>query len=153
MELGMSKLRLVSRVLELRPHSCLLEGRIPVDGMISPTEPAGGRNFLSDVAAPGVRCRGDVLSSYVLSRFSENPPFIAIPVFPSRFFRTLLHYINRNSGIREPKDLIGSGSGPPEFQMTAGVWIRGILSDEYRFRLRASRTSMAARSSPGARRS
>jgi 4,5-dihydroxyphthalate decarboxylase len=71
------------------------------------------------------------LSSYVMSLFSENPPFIAIPVFPSRSFRHSCIYINRNSGIREPKDLIGKRIGMPEYQLTAPVWIRGILSDEY----------------------
>lgn len=71
------------------------------------------------------------LSSYVLSLFSEKPPFIAIPVFPSRFFRHSCVFINRHSGIREPKDLIGKRVGNPEYQMTAPVWIRGILSDEY----------------------
>ena len=37
----------------------------------------------------------------------------------------------RDAGIREPKDLIGKRVGCPEYQMTAPVWIRGILSDEY----------------------
>src|SRR5438445_5458552 len=67
------------------------------------------------------------LSSYVLSLFSDNPPFIAIPVFPSRFFRHSCIYINQNSGIQVPKDLVGKRVGTPEYQMTAGVWIRGIL--------------------------
>ena len=71
------------------------------------------------------------LSSYVMSLFSEHPPFIAIPVFPSRSFRHSCIFINRNSGIREPKDLIGKQVGSPEYQLTAPVWIRGILSDEY----------------------
>ncbi len=72
------------------------------------------------------------LSSYVLSLFGENPRLIAIPVFPSRFFRHSCIFINRGSGIREPKDLIGKRVGVPEFQMTAGVWIRGTLSDDYK---------------------
>jgi len=71
------------------------------------------------------------LSSYVVSLFTENPRFIAIPVFPSRFFRHSCIFIHRDSGIREPKDLIGKRVGVPEYQMTAGVWIRGVLSDEY----------------------
>jgi 4,5-dihydroxyphthalate decarboxylase len=71
------------------------------------------------------------LSSYTLSLFRENPPFIAIPVFPSRMFRHSCIYIHSGSGIREPKDLAGKRIGNPEYQMTATVWIRGILGDEY----------------------
>ncbi|MSQ19833.1 MAG: ABC transporter substrate-binding protein [Betaproteobacteria bacterium] len=71
------------------------------------------------------------LSSYTVSLQREKPTFIAIPVFPSRFFRHSSIYVSTKSGIREPKDLIGKRIGTPEFQMTAPVWIRGILQDEY----------------------
>jgi 4,5-dihydroxyphthalate decarboxylase len=71
------------------------------------------------------------LSSYTVSRFKPDQPFIAIPVFPSRFFRHSCIYVNADAGIREPKDLIGKRIGNPEYQMTAPVWIRGILSDHY----------------------
>jgi len=71
------------------------------------------------------------LSSYVLSLFQADRPFIAIPVFPSRFFRHSCIYVHAGSGIKEPKDLIGKKVGTPEYQMTAPVWIRGILSDEH----------------------
>ncbi|HXW61709.1 MAG TPA: hypothetical protein VEJ45_03860 [Candidatus Acidoferrales bacterium] len=71
------------------------------------------------------------LSSYVISLFAEPPQFLAIPVFPSRFFRHSCIFLYRDSGIREPKDLIGKRVGVPEYQMTAGVWIRGMLSEEY----------------------
>jgi 4,5-dihydroxyphthalate decarboxylase len=71
------------------------------------------------------------LSSYTVSMFREPRPFVAIPIFPSRFFRHSSIFINADSGIRNPKDLIGKRVGTPEFQMTAPVWIRGILSDHY----------------------
>ncbi len=71
------------------------------------------------------------LSSYTVSMFREPRPFVAIPVFPSRFFRHSCIYVNANAGIREAKDLIGKRVGNPEYQMTAPVWIRGILSDHY----------------------
>jgi 4,5-dihydroxyphthalate decarboxylase len=71
------------------------------------------------------------LSSYTVSLFSEARPFIAIPVFPSRLFRHSSIYVNAESGIREPRDLIGKRIGNPEYQMTAPVWIRGILADHY----------------------
>jgi 4,5-dihydroxyphthalate decarboxylase len=71
------------------------------------------------------------LSSYTMSLAKPERPFIAIPVFPSRFFRHSCIYVHSASGIREPKDLIGKRVGTPEYQMTAPAWIRGILADEY----------------------
>ena len=71
------------------------------------------------------------LSSYCVSMNKADKPFIAIPVFPSRYFRHSCIYINAASGIKEPKDLIGKRIASPEYQMTAPVWIRGILSDHY----------------------
>jgi len=128
----MSKLRLSLACWNYDRTRALLEGRIPVEGieltyLNLPVEETFFRMLRHrefDVAEMS-------LSSYVMSRFADPPPFIAIPVFPSRFFRHSCIYVNRNSGIREPKDLIGKRVGTPEFQMTAGVWIRGILSDEY----------------------
>jgi 4,5-dihydroxyphthalate decarboxylase len=71
------------------------------------------------------------LSSYTVSLFGEQRPFIAIPVFPSRFFRHSCIYVNANANIHTPMDLIGKRIGTPEYQMTAPVWIRGILSEHY----------------------
>ena len=70
-------------------------------------------------------------SSYLVSLNKDKPPFIAIPIFPSRSFRHSGIYINANAGIREPKDLIGKRIGCAEYQLSANVWIRGILNDEY----------------------
>ena len=56
---------------------------------------------------------------------------IAIPVFPSRKFRHSEIFINTNSGIREPKDLIGKRMGCHEWLQTAGIWQRGHLQHDY----------------------
>jgi 4,5-dihydroxyphthalate decarboxylase len=71
------------------------------------------------------------LSSYLLTLNEPEPPFVALPVFPSRFFRHQSIYINTESGIDKPEDLAGKRIGTPEFQMTAGVWQRGILADDH----------------------
>lgn len=71
------------------------------------------------------------LSSYVVSLSFKPQPFIAIPVFPSRSFRHSCIYVNAQSHINRPQDLVGKQIGNPEFQMTALVWIRGLLADEY----------------------
>jgi 4,5-dihydroxyphthalate decarboxylase len=70
------------------------------------------------------------LSSYVVSQFHGSPT-IAIPVFPSRAFRHNGIYVNASSGIERPEDLVGRTVGVPEYQLTAVVWIRGILAEHY----------------------
>ena len=52
-------------------------------------------------------------------------------MFPSRFFRHQSIYVNLRAGINHPSELAGRRIGVPEFQMTAPVWERGILEDEY----------------------
>jgi 4,5-dihydroxyphthalate decarboxylase len=71
------------------------------------------------------------LSSYCMSLCTADRPFVAIPVFPSRFFRHSCIYVNTNSGIKTPSDLNGKRVASPEYQMTAPVWIRGILNEHY----------------------
>jgi 4,5-dihydroxyphthalate decarboxylase len=71
------------------------------------------------------------LSSYVLSLFQNDAPFVAIPVFPSRSFRHSCIYVHADSGIRTPSDLVNRRVGCPEFQLTACVWIRGLLADDH----------------------
>lgn len=71
------------------------------------------------------------LSSYVLSLDAADPPFIALPVFPSRMFRHSSLYHNTAAGISGPEDLRGKVVGTPEYQLTACVWMRGILGDRH----------------------
>ena len=71
------------------------------------------------------------MGSYLMARDKGFPKLIAIPVFPSRAFRHSCIYINTDSGIKEPKDLVGKRVGVPEYQITMAVWARGILQHEY----------------------
>jgi len=71
------------------------------------------------------------LSTYCVTLAREKPPFVAIPVFPSRVFRHGSIFVSAKSGVTEPQQLAGKRLACPEYQMTAPVWIRGILSDNY----------------------
>lgn len=71
------------------------------------------------------------LSTYVATLDADPRPFVALPVYTSRMFRHGGIYVNAEAGIRAPKDLVGKRVGAPEFQLTAGVWIRGILDEHH----------------------
>ena len=71
------------------------------------------------------------LSSYVMSLHTDERPFVALPVFTSRQFRHGGIYCHTAAGIEGPEDLRGKRVGTPEYQVTAGVWIRGILADRH----------------------
>jgi 4,5-dihydroxyphthalate decarboxylase len=62
---------------------------------------------------------------------SRGEDLVAIPAFPSRMFRHSCIYVHGGSGITKPQDLKGKRAGVPKYHMTAAVWIRGMLKDEY----------------------
>lgn len=128
----MSKLKLSFGCWNYDRTRALMDGRVQADGidlnyLNMPVE----ETFFRMLRHKEFEVAEMSLSSYTVSLFSEARPFIAIPIFPSRFFRHSCIYVNAASGIREPKDLIGKRVGNPEYQMTAPAWIRGILQDEY----------------------
>lgn len=70
-------------------------------------------------------------SSYIRTIADGTAPYIGIPAFVSRVFRHSGIYIRADSGIEKPEDLRGKRIGLPEYQITAVVWMRGILQHEY----------------------
>ena len=71
------------------------------------------------------------LRSYTMTTARGDSHYVAIPAFVSRLFRHSGIYIRTDRGITRPQDLKGKTIGLPEYQITANVWIRGILQDEY----------------------
>jgi 4,5-dihydroxyphthalate decarboxylase len=71
------------------------------------------------------------LSSFTLRTARGDNPYIGIPVFPSRAFRHTAIVVRRDRGIDTPQDLKGRRIGTPEYQLSACVWARGLLQDEY----------------------
>jgi 4,5-dihydroxyphthalate decarboxylase len=71
------------------------------------------------------------MSSYLMTASRGEAHYIAIPAFVSRLFRHSSIYIRTDRGIRSPADLKGKQIGVPEYQMTANVWVRGTLEEEY----------------------
>ena len=70
------------------------------------------------------------LSSYLIAK-SRGLPFTAIPVFPRRLFSLSQMWVNTNSGISSPDDLVGKKVGLSTFQTTLSVLAKGDLQAEY----------------------
>ena len=71
------------------------------------------------------------MSNYLSVRSRGECPYIGLPVFPSRKFRHSGIYIRADRGIERPEDLAGKVVGVPEYQVTASVWLRGMLHEQY----------------------
>lgn len=70
------------------------------------------------------------MSDYLVARGSGRG-FTAIPVFPHRRFRHGFIFCATDGPVATPHDLNGKRVGLRTFQTTAGVWLRGILADDY----------------------
>ena len=70
-------------------------------------------------------------SSYAVGVSAGNNQYIAIPAFLSRAFRHSSIYVRNDKGINAPADLKGRRIGVAEYQLTANVWARALLEDEY----------------------
>ena len=71
------------------------------------------------------------MSNYLSVRSRGECPYLALPVFPSRKFRHSGIYVRTDRGITGPADMAGKIVGVPEFQVTASVWLRGMLHEKY----------------------
>ena len=71
------------------------------------------------------------LSSHIVNTARGSAHYVGIPAFVSRLFRHSGIYIRNDRGIKRPEDLKGKTIGLPEYQITANVWIRGMLKDQH----------------------
>lgn len=128
----MSRLSLSIAVGNYDRTRALLDGRVGIDGVdpifnaLSPEEMffRSFRHEAFDVSELS-------LSSQCVSVAQGTARYVAIPVFLSRAFRHTSLYIRTDRGIAEPADLRGRRIGLAEYQLTANVWVRSLLEDEY----------------------
>jgi 4,5-dihydroxyphthalate decarboxylase len=71
------------------------------------------------------------LSSFTVRTARGDNPYVGVPVFLSRAFRHSGIYVRTDRGIRAPADLKGRKVGLAEYQLTANVWIRAFLDDDF----------------------
>ncbi len=110
----------------------LIDGRVRAEGCeinylaLAPEECFHRAHFFRefDVSEIGI-------SHYLADLSRGEAGYIAIPVFLSRMFRHSAIYVRTDRGIAQPGDLKGKRVGVPEYQMSAAIWARAILKDEY----------------------
>jgi 4,5-dihydroxyphthalate decarboxylase len=127
----MSKLQLSLAVGPYDRTRALLDGSVQIDGIelicmtLSPEEIffRAFRHAEFDVCELS-------LSSFTVKTAQGNCPYIGVPAFVSRTFRHTSIYV-RTDRIKKPADLKGKKVGVPEYQLTANVWARAILEEEF----------------------
>ncbi|SEP14912.1 phosphate/phosphite/phosphonate ABC transporter substrate-binding protein [Amycolatopsis saalfeldensis] len=72
------------------------------------------------------------LTFYLRTLEFDEPPFVALPVFPARAFRHSAVFVNAGSGIERPGDLEGRTIGEfSTYGHDGGVWAKGFLADDF----------------------
>jgi 4,5-dihydroxyphthalate decarboxylase len=108
------------------------DGRVRVEGCaVTYLTPALEELFIRALIGAEFDACEVSLSSYLIAFSRGKTPYRALPVFLSRVFRHSAIYIRTDRGIARPEDLRGKRVGVPEYQMTAALWARGLLEDEY----------------------
>jgi len=70
------------------------------------------------------------LSSFTVKTAEGGGPYVGVPAFVSRMFRHTSIWV-RTDRIKKPEDLKGKRVGLPEYQLTANVWARAVLEEDY----------------------
>ena len=71
------------------------------------------------------------LANYIILKDRKADWLHAMPIFPYRAFRHSTLYVRADSPLKGPADLRGKRVGVPDYSMTAAVWTRGILKEQY----------------------
>jgi 4,5-dihydroxyphthalate decarboxylase len=70
------------------------------------------------------------LSSFAVKAATGDCPYVGVPAFVSRAFRHTSIYVRRDR-VKTPADLKNRRIGVAEYQLTANVWARALLADDY----------------------
>jgi 4,5-dihydroxyphthalate decarboxylase len=127
----MNKLRLSVAVGPYDRTRALVDGSVQIDGVepvflsLSPEEIffRAFRHAAFDICELS-------LSSFTVKTAQGDCPYVGVPAFVSRTFRHTSIYV-RTDRVHAPADLKGRKVGLPEYQLTANVWARALLEDEY----------------------
>jgi 4,5-dihydroxyphthalate decarboxylase len=127
----MSKLSLSVAIGDYDRNRPLIDGAARIDGV----DPVFMTLYPEEIFFRALRTHDfDIcelsLSSFTVKTAAGDNRYVGVPCFVSRAFRHTSIYV-RTDRIKEPKDLKGRKVGVPEYQLTANVWARAILEDDF----------------------
>lgn len=110
----------------------VLDGHVAIEGCT--VKPVMGEP--EDIFGPALRDGAfDVtemsMSSHILTTLRGDAKYVGIPIFTSRAFRHSSIFVRTDRGLKTMEDLRGCRIGLPEYQQTAALWVRGIMSDQH----------------------
>ncbi len=113
-------------------HAAILDGSQKIEGVdprivMLPVQEIFNRQMSSFE----FDCSEVPIGTYIRLAQRADCPLVAIPIFPSRFFRHSCVFVSTAAGIEHPQDLRGKRVGVPVFDMAAALWVRGIFQDNY----------------------
>ena len=127
----MNKLSLSVAVRDYDRTRALTDGTVPIDGVdpvfmaLDPEEIffRAFRHAEFDICELS-------LSSSTVKTAQGDFAYVGVPAFVSRAFRHTSIYV-RTDRVKQPADLKGRKVGVSEYQLTANVWARALLEDQY----------------------
>lgn len=110
----------------------LLDGIVQPEGVeLVPTRSLGAVTFWRQLKFQEFDIAAMSISSYLIAKERGIGDMVGVPVFPNRRFMHTELACHVDSGIKEPRDLVGKKVGVEEYQQSAALWTRGILEHDF----------------------
>jgi 4,5-dihydroxyphthalate decarboxylase len=110
----------------------LLDGRVRMEGArVAAVRLPSEQTFPRAVTRAEFDVTELSLASQLVQLSRGEARYAALPVPIARAFRHGCIYLRADAGIAAPRDLKGRRVGIPEYGMTMGLWLRGILADQH----------------------
>jgi 4,5-dihydroxyphthalate decarboxylase len=108
----------------------IADGAVKVEGFDVTTDWGGGAVYRTGFTEPAYDFIVMPLSNWLIA-MGKGMPLIGVPVFIDMCFPQLGIRVNRDAGIKTPKDLEGRRVGVRGLAFSPATWARGGLADLY----------------------
>lgn len=128
-----TKLLTISLAMSRNPRTAaLLDGKVDTRGFeLIPSELRAPDIFWRQLRFGDFDISEMSLSSLLMVVASGDRTWAALPVFHDRRFFQTFALARPGAGVESPRDLKGKHVGVPDYQQTAALWTRAVLTEHY----------------------